>query len=109
MTNFQVINRIVESELEPTNRYDLWLKKISGRYQLLYFTSGKWTNLLAGGTSGDYTLPIASDIILGGVMVGDNIIMTDGTISVAAPYRHPIHHSPDIIAQDSDNRFVTDS
>jgi hypothetical protein len=40
---------------------------------------------LSGG-GGNYTLPVASDTRLGGVKIGSNINITDGVISVAAPF-----------------------
>jgi hypothetical protein len=44
-------------------------------------------NIVSGGSGGsDYTLPTASSTIKGGVKVGSNITITDGVISVAAPF-----------------------
>ena len=40
----------------------------------------------------NYSLPTASDTVLGGVKIGSNISILDGVISVAAPYTHPATH-----------------
>ena len=42
------------------------------------------TLISAGGS--DYTLPTASSTVKGGVKIGSNITITDGVISVAAPF-----------------------
>ena len=42
--------------------------------------------LATGSGSGSYILPIATNNRLGGVKIGDNITITNGVISVAAPF-----------------------
>jgi len=43
--------------------------------------------IVGGGSgAGDYTLPTASATVRGGVKIGSNIAITDGVISVAAPF-----------------------
>ncbi|PKM93723.1 MAG: hypothetical protein CVU84_14165 [Firmicutes bacterium HGW-Firmicutes-1] len=60
-------------------------------------------------TSGNYTLPVATSAVLGGVKQGNNVIIDgSGVMNVATPYTHPTKHTADIILQDSNNRFVTD-
>lgn len=44
-------------------------------------------------TATSYVLPKATDQVLGGVKVGDNITVTDGVISVATPYTLPVANS----------------
>ena len=39
-----------------------------------------------GGEGGNYTLPVATSTVLGGVKIGSNITITNGVISVAAPF-----------------------
>jgi len=53
------------------------------------FTAGKWLKVNTGGTAlewvdepaGSYTLPTASDSVLGGVKVGTGLSITDGVLS----------------------------
>ncbi|MGL5315916.1 MAG: phage upper tail fiber protein [Peptostreptococcaceae bacterium] len=56
-----------------------------------------------------YTLPTATENILGGVKIGANINISDGVISVVSPYTHPSNHPATIITEDSTHRFVTDA
>ena len=42
--------------------------------------------VISGGSGGDYTLPVATSTVLGGVKIGSNISINSGVISVAAPF-----------------------
>ena len=42
--------------------------------------------VISGGGGGNYTLPVATSTVLGGVKIGANISINSGVISVAAPF-----------------------
>ena len=55
---------------------------------ILYLSDGRTPGgiLISGGAGGDYTLPVATSTVLGGVKIGSNISINSGVISVAAPF-----------------------
>lgn len=64
----------------------------------------------SGPGGGDYTLPVATATVLGGVKKGNNVtIDASGVLSVAAPYVHPTTHPASMIIQDTTHRFITDA
>jgi len=75
-----------------------------------YIWNGSTWRISESGGGTAYVLHPATTTVLGGIKVGANLtIDINGNLSAPAAYTHPSQHLPSIIAQDSNNRFVTDA
>ena len=64
----------------------IWYDSITNTLRIQLDTTPGGTVIGGGGAGGDYTLPVATSTVLGGVKIGANISINSGVISVAAPF-----------------------
>ena len=66
--------------------YRIWYDSITNTLRIQLDDTPGGTVIGGGGAGGDYTLPVATSTVLGGVKIGSNITISAGVISVAAPF-----------------------
>jgi len=73
-----------ESRIGEINR--IWYDSTTNTLRISDGVTPGGTIIGGSGGGGSYTLPTASSTVLGGVKIGSNITITNGVISVAAPF-----------------------
>jgi hypothetical protein len=75
-----------DGDIRVGQKNRIWYDSISNTFRISDGETPGGITIGGGSGGGSYTLPTASTIIKGGVKIGSNITITDGVISVAAPF-----------------------
>ena len=83
---FSTYQDYANQEVRIGEKNRIWYDSISNTFRLSDGITPGGVPIGGGGGGGSYILPTATSSILGGVKIGNNITITNGVISVAAPF-----------------------
>ncbi len=75
-----------DGDIRVGQKNRIWYDSISNTFRISDGETPGGITIGGGSGGGSYSLPTASTVIKGGVKIGSNITITDGVISVAAPF-----------------------